>query len=170
MEFRELPLGACFFTVPGSYAPGTHLVKVGLDRYMVGGELREGISLHQQVLRTYPPLERPLTAREVKERRDGDGLIRAVIAVDLSDLVDRDLDGLNELADELVLPRADDPDYDDVSLCLSGVSYRVVGAVEGPTREGDEGGDYLKGRVLIEVEGFVEVFDREARPGEGDDG
>jgi len=168
MEFRELPLGACFFTVPGSYATGTHLVKVGLDRYTVGGELREGISLHQQVLRTYPPLERPLTAREVKERRDGDGLIRAVIAVDLSDLVDRDLDGLNELADELILPRADAPD--EVSPYLSDVSYRVVGAVEGPTREGDEGGDYLKGRVLIEVEGFVEVFDREARPGEGDDG
>jgi hypothetical protein len=65
-------------------------------------------------------LFQPLTIEQIRERKDGDDYITGVVAVDLGEVIDTDLEGFLNLISE----RLTDTDI------LMGVSYNVVGHEE----------------------------------------
>lgn len=82
----------------------------------------------------------PLTKEQVKLIQDEDGYIAVEISVDLDDLIDLNLEGLNDLAEELILKDG----------ILSDISYKVVG--HQTPAEGT-------GSVIIQVTAEVYQFD-----------
>jgi hypothetical protein len=90
-------------------------------------------------------LEKPLPLDEAVKLADANnGRLDVVIAVDLGDLIDHDIEGLNDLADERII---------DGNGTLSDINYRVVGHVEERA-----GGHFLTGGVLIRVTAEVNEF------------
>jgi hypothetical protein len=78
-------------------------------------------------------LDKPLTRNEIKARKDKDGFITAIIPVRLARLLERDIDELNDLADELILGDRGiltDTTYDPVGVDDENVLIRVRGKVE----------------------------------------
>lgn len=63
-------------------------------------------------------LEQPLTLKQLEAKSDENGYISVVIPVSLTDIIGRDIEGLNDLAEQrIVVPNA----------ILSNIGYRVVG-------------------------------------------
>lgn len=65
-----------------------------------------------------PKLTSPLTKQEVKEMVNKENVIEAVLDIHLSDLIDNDLEGINNLVEELILEEG----------ILSDISYTTVAA------------------------------------------
>jgi hypothetical protein len=83
----------------------------------------------------YPILSKPFKFKDIQKYMDADEYIECVIEVNLSDLINKDIDKFNDYVDEKVL---------EVGLLYDAV-YRVVGCSEG-------------NNVLIKVKGQVEVL------------
>lgn len=92
---------------------------------------------------TVPVLEKPLTLEEVKRLRDKDNGITVRVWFGLDELIDNDIEGINDLADDKILE----------SGYLSDISYKVCGHREAT--------DQATGDVLIEVTAEVDVSDYE---------
>jgi hypothetical protein len=96
-------------------------------------------------------LKKPLSLRALKARATvnpkkrknychKDGWISVNIVVGLDDLIGKDIDELNDLADERIL------DLNTIVGSLSNISYKVVGHVCDTKR-----GGYLMGSVILNV-------------------
>jgi hypothetical protein len=88
------------------------------------------------------------TAKELKKAIDAHGVLQFIMEVDLGDLIDLNLEGLNNLTDEWL------SGIPGVMAILSDISYRVVGHTEG-----DDNGCTATGSVLIEVTGATDDFE-----------
>ena len=75
--------------------------------------------------------------QSLARKQNQDGRVTFVVEVGLEDLVDRDLEGLNEILDEAVVL--------DYTWQPTDIFYRVVGCV------GDRTDAVLSGSVLLEV-------------------
>lgn len=89
------------------------------------------------------PLEKPLNRKQVKEIQKPNGFITVVVPMDFNDLIDNDLEGVNDIAEELILKEGN----------LSDITYKPVGVAP----------DNL---ILVEVTAEVEFWDGEDEEGE----
>ena len=84
------------------------------------------------------PITAPMTTDEIKRLTDDMGYITGTVRVDLSDIIDNDLEGVLDLLSELLT---------DTPVEVTDLTYKVVG------HDGDT--------LLIEVEGNADqVFER----------
>lgn len=92
-------------------------------------------------------LTEPLTLQQVREILDEDNWLVVVVDVDLANLIGScDMESFNELMEEKIIGQTKGT--------LNNINYRVVGHVDG-----DVGGHYLSGDVLIEVRAQYENDD-----------
>lgn len=88
---------------------------------------------------TLKPIKRPMTLAEVRRAIDADNRVKAVVAFDLHDLTDNDIEGFNDLAESRILTHG----------ILSDIGYTIVGHVPAS--------DNGAGEVLIEVDAEVDL-------------
>ena len=84
----------------------------------------------------------PMSPEQVQKVMDENNRISVVIDFDFSDLVDNDIEGINDIAEERILQEGN----------LSDISYKVVGHIP-PIGDEDCGG------VLVQVDAVVDLED-----------
>lgn len=88
-------------------------------------------------------LTKPLSKDEVKKLRDEEGYISVNVPFDLNEIIDHDLEGFNDLAEERILEHG----------ILADISYKVVGH-QVPEDQGS-------GTVIVQVTAEVVFSDEE---------
>ena len=86
----------------------------------------------------------PWCAELLKSKMDKDGYITAVIAVELNDIIDLGIEGLNDLADEAIL-------HESCGGTLSDLSFEVVGFIPSAS----ESGSWCAGGIYLKVNAYV---------------
>jgi len=78
-----------------------------------------------------------------KKHLNKEGRLIVDVQVNLQDLISLDMQGLNDLMDEIIL---------DTSASLSDISYQVVGSIA------PDAGAYIDGIVILRVNATVDSF------------
>lgn len=99
-------------------------------------------------------LKKPLSKKAIKDIiNNQEGSLLEVVPMELGDLIDYDIEGLNDMFEELILGE-DRPnikiDGEEVSVHLSDIYYRVAGCIPANANN--------SGSVLVEVSASLETF------------
>ncbi len=97
------------------------------------------------------PIQKPLTIDEVRQRVGNGTRLTVVLPLKFGELVDIDLESLNELVEERILPQ-DEPCISDF---MEDIKYRVVGSLEEPLQENY----FTAGIIFLEVSGYIEFYE-----------
>jgi hypothetical protein len=89
-------------------------------------------------------ITKPLTKKQGKALQKKNGFITVELALDLTDLIGTDIEGLNDLVNERILE----------SGYMGNLAYRVIGHTPG-----EDGGHFISGQVLLSVTGDVSEWD-----------
>lgn len=89
-------------------------------------------------MKSLEPLKAPLSRKELKALQDENGQIQVRVTVDLTELIDNDLEGLNDLVEARIIS-------DNACLMLCGIGYAICDHVYVP------GDAIANGLVVLEV-------------------